>query len=96
MAVNRIIDIIRNVSHGAAPTPKVSYKNLSDNSATSNTKPLLGAAPGLPAVGVSEHDQRWKRINSVSVFSLQEDSNQLFVSYLNIDETHLHRNIQCI
>ncbi|PIK41141.1 hypothetical protein BSL78_22005 [Apostichopus japonicus] len=51
LAVNRIIDIIRNVSHGAAPTPKVSYKNLSDNSATSNTKPLLGAAPGLPAVG---------------------------------------------
>lgn len=57
VAVNRIIDIIRNVSHGAATAPKVSYKNLSDSS-TSNTlpgtKPLLGAAPGIPSVGVSE------------------------------------------
>lgn len=53
VAVERIVGIIKNVSHSTAADPKVTYKNLSENVTSGNPSGVKLPLGGVPAVGVS-------------------------------------------
>lgn len=51
LAVERIVGIIKNVSHSTAADPKVTYKNLSENVTLGNPLGVKQPLGGVPAVG---------------------------------------------